>query len=522
MYDIAESIIKSLFQKLQDSDTRALKRWAILTVTLTAITVFVLNFSLIFIGVGYGSGVSPATKFSLTVSSASGESGFINLFGMGIVSRQISAISAKSESHSTTAAIEVPWIGFASKQLVLQTDKNVDKVSGPSPECTSYDAKNQKVLSFGCNSPKYLVSAVAPTTDNPFWDNKAETSLPEDSRKIIPYASGVLGIARQKDRSLYYSDGSGAITYLPTPGDLDYNQLIFSALGSNAIDPASNRFTIATPTGDVYIGSLTEKGTYSKFPHINDFNQYQDTSTCVPTEITTYCYFGAGDSAKTSKLTDSIVSIKTLNDKITFERSYFDKNISLDSIYVTASGMFFGLGHETLFQLKKESGYIHPQVIATSVKSVSSGIGLNYIKDNSVFTFNEKQGLFELEFTSPHLDLVRVDTFGGERFLTGKIKNTTFYHKYKLNGQIHGKGETRLVDLVPLTSTDSADTAPVIKSDYSGNTVAIQVTADITSNKKTGKITYDEQAFNLNKDRITNKLSELSITPPNFTLVFAK
>jgi hypothetical protein len=519
MYDIAQSIVSSLIEKLQLIDGKAFRRWAILIVG-GGVTIFgVLNFSFIYIGVNHPPATSARATTAITTSSSSGEGGFINVFGVGIVPRKTSSVTASFNGYSSTILIEVPWIGFVTRQIDIQLDTDVDKVSGYSPECTTYNETTQKVLSYSCINPKLLTSSVIPNAINPFWQNKIETSLPEQSRDITPFKGGVLAINPDRTKPLYYSNSDGVITYLRAPKDLDYNDLIFSSLTANSLNPEDDTFLISTPNGDVYRGSLSDNDSYAKFPRLKDFSRDLNTSSCSLGDLVAYCYFGKGRSASSSKINDSVLVMKFLNDKISYERFFFNTNTPIDNLYVTSSGTLFGVNDRTLLLLKRDSGSIKPQVIATDVSGVAAGSGLSYIKNNSVYSFNESKLSASLQFTSPLLDVTRVDSFGGTQLLTAKVKGTTFYQKYKLNNQPREKNGVRLVDTIPLVAKDFPE---VIKSDYFNNTIGIQVVADISSDKRTGTTSYNEVTFAENKELVLEKLATLGIDPKGFEIVFTK
>lgn len=432
-----------------------------------------------------------------------------------LLRRDTETLNVSIDNYATISNISMPWYGYIRKDISVQKDRNAQLASGPTADCTTYQVQKKQLLSYNCLVPSSLLSATPPTQESPRWSNNRVATIPYGALQVTPYANGVIGflpvvgIGPQAGKQIFYTDANNEVSYIAAPEELEYSQLLFSKIITDKVSDSNDKFLIVSPEGDTFQGTFTNEPSYKILPKIKDYSEKQDTTSCSLIDIESYCYYSPGRSAKSSKITSS-VTVTNLSDNDSASKTMVvTKDTPIDTLLVTKNREIFAVSDNKLIAFKNTNTDLAPSIAADDVSNSSAGDSVVFMKDNVIYRFNYTTNEASLIFRSPNWTLRNVTSLGGLVIVSATATGTNTYHKLTLNETVNETGP-RLIDLIPLPPRE---TTGIIRSELYQDSIFIQLAADITSDRKTGKISTDPGVFEVNKELALTTLRKVGIDP---------
>lgn len=402
------------------------------------------------------------------------KSTLINNSGISIIPRNTKKITVvtKNQQMRTISEITIPWYGAVEKQIKLNLDENADKIAFRSSlynTCASYDAINERLLSFACFGQSGLTYF---NTSGRDWLNSLVTKIYLNGQ-VHPYRGGVIGISAIYDGNplslpppIQYISASGAIRNYKLPDDIADSDISNQPrIITDPSDSLNSRF-ILIKNGDVYLATVNaeESVSYVKIPAPSGYNNNHNQTICTFKASNVFCYRGTNVShdydspSKDQKVPTSAFKPTIL--QASFETSNtksFNINVNmLDSLYVTTNGLLFGKDYRTLLYLNKSDNTYTSREISNDVDDAQADSSIYYINDKSILTYNTTNATSTQIFRSTNVLPKFLLPVGGKLFFLGYVnndKNRTYTYAWVLNREIDRNYGNRLIDKLPSFSS---------------------------------------------------------------------
>lgn len=471
------------------------------------------------------------------------------LFTIGniaLIRRDSFSIQARAGSFQTNKTLSnMPIIGIASTSINIYKYKEVEKYSGDSLGCLTFDNLKDLLSSYNCGKPEKLVRYILPTSDlQQSWGNITVATMTDGYPPIYsikPFKGGVLGIIQQpqsdKDirKLLFYVDSNGRKINYDIPIEIDRLDISSLSLITDSTSETTDQFLIVSRRGEIYLGAISASGvSYRKATISQKFNPIFDTLVCNLLGETTYCYYGPGsrphdsdqESIHRKESNRGFIEIINISNKSTNQKIYsLSIPLGLDHLYVSQAKIVYATSKNSdyekyLYQINLSGNLAVPRPILADINAISSGSGLFYIQNNTLYKLNDVSNESYAVFSSPHLRLSNVISIGNDIFFNTFINDTPGQkiHTFKLldtpNNIPIGK---RLVDLLPIYVEGAT-----LDVDYKDKLIRVRVFAPSIIDKINNRLLYNEIDFNTNRQIIENQLALLGVTQKEYKIIFSR
>lgn len=454
--------------------------------------------------------------------------------GLNIVKRDTkSLIVASGENMKTQSEITIPWFGFSYKKVVLQRDKNAEKVafnSTNSLTCATYSTNFDRLMYYACRRPATLVEYQTPPTGS--WFTKKIADLGFYTDKVAPYMGGVIGISYRENTDIVLPGEITAVTetgqtvhYSPPEG-FNLAELGKTKIFTDTNDVTNNRFVMVNRQGDIYLGTPTggESVDYVHIPPADKYNPAYNQTICAVNGDSAHCYRGQsalGDRPEkfdTTQLAEDSIIALSFNDATVNSVKVDPSNLLLNDLYTTTTGQLFGRSAKKLYSFDKNGDKYISNELSQNIDHAASGQKLYFIQNNGIFEVDDKTKDSYQIFYSKNIIPKAVYTAADKIFVIGSIRDagpTT--HAYVLNSEDDTAPGKRLIDIFP---TSFNKLPKVSFQDFVGNRLQFRLKVTINKNAKTIKDAVDQQSFDQAKAQVMNYINDQGVNPDSLNISF--
>lgn len=455
-----------------------------------------------------------------------------------LIKRDSTAVRATTDHYSTIKELQSNTPIKQAVTINIYKDKNATKYSGNNLGCMTYDGAAERLLSYSCTRPTELVEYRESSDGESLRNSRVATITSSDSLaySVKPFQGGVLGIRMPRFRAnvptsnfLFTIDSNGKEVEARIPDSLDQSQLNSTNVVTDTTSSSQSNFLlVAKQSSKVYYSeSLNKDSTiYKEYTLPSNFSSVYDTLLCSLLRSTAYCYYGYSSGPpdsrdeveQQSKAKPGTLLVIDFSNESPVAKEYTTGSTPIDMLYVTQAGKLYVLSDNNLarIELSDKSAQLH--VYATKVGSVSAGDGLYYIRNNSVYKFDDTTNESYQVFYSPKLKLSTVVSLNENIFINTYIDSMEGQriHTYKLNSEYNDSPGLRVIDNLPIDLQKSTDISDV---DLYKNKLYILVKVPITKTGANAGIDYSE--YEAAKLRINELLQEKSIDIGTIPVVFS-
>jgi hypothetical protein len=502
------------------------------------------NYTLITVSVVQHDGISKPSSIYGTSDGHVDDDKLLTFGNFVVAKRDTIALRVAVDGYQTNKLITKPPIfGVESVLVDIYKDHDVDKYSGDSLGCVTYDPPSDTLLSYKCTNPENLVHYDNPTNSDAIWQNRLIARLSDGASTIAavhPFAGGAIGLLQPTGGDstprnlLQYVDSTGKKQRYNLPVDYNLNELAATSIVTDTESITSKNILLVANSGDIFLGTIDGTNIAYKRFSMSDYSSAFDSLVCGLLADEAYCYVGAGvdpsDSAiettydkNRAKATIQLVDFSS--DTPTLKKYTLLSATPFSKLYVTQSKKIYAISQDVnlrnnINSLEISGSDIVVRPFVSGIDATGTGSGVYYIKNNSLYEMDDQKNESYQVFSSSHVKLSNVMVFGNTVFVNGFISDVPDQklHTYKIldKPSIQATGE-RLVDVLPFfmkgTTTDV---------DYKDTFVRIRAFATPTSDRITGRTTYDEAEYQKNVFRIKDNLTSLGITPKDYTIIYSK
>ncbi|OGL23955.1 hypothetical protein A2791_03585 [Candidatus Saccharibacteria bacterium RIFCSPHIGHO2_01_FULL_46_30] len=462
-----------------------------------------------------------------------------------IIPRDSKVLHASLGNYQSSRSINTALFTIPTVDFTFQKDRNADKVAymNPISDCSVYDYSSDQLLSYNCKTPTQLYSYSALSGNN-IWTNKIAAKSATTTKFMTPYRDGAIGIAPVFDTDapaedpLFYISVAGGLKHFPAPENIDESTLRFAKIVTDKIHPENRNFLFISWDGAVYYGMPSVEYNsveYKKMTAPSDYSSVKKSTICTLNNTEAACYTGGSSltphSDESSEGSSSNKKVDLPEGKLTMidfstenpsqKNTYsIQSDISVDQLFVTKNNTILALDGKRLYKLESQNDtQIKAHLFEQNIDSVDTGVDTYYVKDNTVFAINETNDGAVSRFHSEHINIKRVSVYGESVFALSSVKDGgSRVYAYKINSEVNSTGNKRIIDLLPVTFSESTDISDM---DFVGSNIRIRlkVTLNKTVRKNSGAL--DETALNQAKSRVTDMLEKKGIDLNTVTINFS-
>lgn len=527
--------------------TRSPKQWVAFVLVVAGflyLTYLSINFSVVWINVIRHDGIVDSSSFYGLRKDMTTEERYFSIGNLVLARKDTVSLRVIAGEYQTSKRIStLPAVGFSSETINLYKDRDVEKYSGDSLGCITYDPGKDAMLSYKCTKPVYLVHYARPLSTTAYWENKTVANFIADASSVTsvhPFRGGALALLQPaggertpRDVLHYVDSGGNRATYEP-PRFFDMSDLGKLSVVTDTEAAESNSFLLVNDNGELHYGT-TEGSTvtYKSMALSDKYNPEFDTLLCRLLGPYVYCYYGEGiidhlDEQPNYRKHAHKGIVEVINfgtEKPTSSVYAFSDSMPIAKLYVTQARKLYAVSsnitaYSSLYELELSGGKVTSKPFMSNISSMSTGNGVLYIQNDAVYKVDDKSQESYLVFSSPNLKLSNVVTVGSHIFINAFVKDDPAekLHTYKILDHASdlpiGK---RPVDLLPFYIRGVTQSV-----DYSKEAIRIRVFATPTSNSQTGRLTYDEGEYQANKLRVEERLNSLGLNLDKYQVLYSK
>lgn len=508
-------------------------RWRrLLVIIVILLVLFVIGISQTIIIISTSSPSGSTKAIELTLLNNNGRrSSIFHIGQFALIPRDTERIEGRIDSWQTSIDITpLPTFSIKEVKLIIERDRNVEKVSGQSLGCTYYNKISGQILSYSCSNPTSLYSYKTSTTDGVPWKNESVLNFPR-SFAIAPFQTGLIGIKNANIPELFHVDAiSKNISLISLPNGYNTNDLKGTTIATDAISSTDHFLLINSVEGVIYFA--TKNGDRYSYQNFKPDKKWLTNAIiqCVLRQTTAYCYIGAQSASPESEeqtaeyATQSdgrLVVINFKDSKVDVIASIVPKEEPIDNLYIDDNAQLYAVSQFTLYSINTSKGKVLRTITTPAVSAVASGKNLYYAADDRVFEFNSTTKATNLRFYSQNIRPSTINQIDGRVFINAFINNrrdNTLYTYDILQEQNITPGQ-RLVDKIPIDP--SINGINFISMDYYKNIIHIVLPNFVTLNNR-NQFIPDMKSYNESRQEAINYLSLVIPNIKNYTITFSR
>lgn len=423
------------------------------------------------------------------------------------------AVDAKTDEGESLASGIVKRASTATVTVSLAPERKAEKIGSGSLGC---DVWQQPTLyTYGC-ARETLILAHSPARQT-FTEDKPVSGGFYQVGSVASYNGGLLAQLKMNDSVQPVFIRGGSTTTITNPGDgqtaysvhtdtttetgkfvladvLSKSAYIYTGIEDRQPrkiqlpvsddERVSNAFSVANDTFYMITGQTDLTGDFSSKKELSD-------------DITVYT-FNLGTGAQTSK---EVIGSSKMNYATTIrDQAYVTQNSQTLTVYAadSKSAIFSALNTDSFAALNDS---------------------LYFVKDNSVFEYNRAAGQAQRLFHTTHLRISTLAPSKSGIVFNAMIDGSTANTLYSYAVTQYNQSGKRLEDFLPYDPTFIV--LPIIKMDYTSDSITVQLALNsFSSDRETGKVSYDTTEFNNKKQAVLNQLHADGIIIPDSNIYF--
>lgn len=495
-----------------------------------------MTYSIVSIVVNYNNGIPKEAKLFTVGVNRDDEPTTPSIGGFYFIRHDTSALKASTNNYSTIKNITEPKNGDT-LTINLYRDKNATKYSSANPGCFTYSKKTDRLLSYNCTKPTQLSEYVS---SGSMPNNKSIATIAQIDTNVYtikPFQGGVTGIRMPRfvaniptNKFLFKIDENGKESTSSVPDNITQEQLNATNVITDTTTESNDSILLVSKQNSslFYKDSISNTtNSYKNYKLPDNFSPTFDALSCQLLATMAYCYYGPNSDPsdsqtqtqhRTNEKKGTIVTVDFSDETPAAQTYTIADSTPLDTLSVTQGGNLYGMSYRDLMsiELSGSSATLKPFVVDSG--SVSTSDGIYFVRDNSVYKYDDTKNESYLVFHSDKLRISTVTSLNGETFVNAYTQEGSGQriHTYKINDEPNMTPGTRLIDVLPLDFKDSPDISDM---DYYKNNLYIRVKVTV---KKTGRSTgLDQAAFNESKKRIEQLLKDRNINTETLTINYS-